>query len=539
VADFSDVASMAWQGPRGRDLRLAGRAAAHAALAAVASWLAAVAVCLTVWLVSAPDTSGVLGPLRVAGQLWLVAHHVSLALPAGRIALAPLGFTALLVVALLHAAVGPITRAAQLPYAALGSATGYSAAAALIAMGAATGDVRPDAGQAVLAAACFGALVPTATHWRRVLGLGFPAWTVDAARAAACSLAVLLGGGAALLACSLVAHDFFGVGGVIGGIGNGSANPVSDGWPNRFADAVGIFLLALALFPNAIAWATAYLSGPGFAVGTATGVGPFGVRVGPVPSFPLLTAVPTTSTYPYALVLLAVPVAAGICLGMMIRSARRTLRDSLRATGAATTAAALAVGLLATLSGGPLAGGRMATLGPSGWRAAAATLVLLGVTAGVVVVLPDLALAVRRLSVRGLLVSVRSRLAGWSGLAVGRLLAVRRLLPVGGLLSVRRLAVRVRERLRPVEVGAGLAVPHEDDRQEADDQDRRVDELREDGEVRVAEVDDAAEATYAEEDTGDDPAPVVPGTADEGHPQPQARADQAADDGPADDGGAL
>lgn len=544
AAEFADIAGMAWHGPRGRDLRLAGRAAGHAGLAAAAGWLAAVAVCLTVWLVSGPDTGGVLGPVRVGGQLWLVAHHVSLTIPSGRIALAPLGFTALLVLALLHAAVGPVTRAAQLPYAALGSATGYSVAAALITFGAATSDVRPDIGQAVLAAACFGAVVPTATHWRRVRALGVPAWSGDAMRAAACALAVLLGSGAALLATSLVAHNFFGAD------NSASASP---GWPAGFADAIGMFLLALAFFPNAIIWATAYLAGPGFAVGTGTGVGPFGVRVGAMPSFPLLTAVPTTSTYPYALALLAVPVAAGLCLGVMVRLARRTLRDSLRATGTATAGVALVVGLLATLSGGPLASGRMATLGPSGWRAAAGTLVLLGATAGVVVVLPDLALAVRRLSVRGLLSAGRSRLARLAELSrlttltrLSRLtdltrvpgLAVGRLLAVGHRLSVRLPAVRVRTSRQRVVEGPGVGVPEEDDRQQAEEQHHALDDLREGREVAVAEVDEAAETTDAEEDGGGDPSPVAPAAADEGHPEPQARVDQAADDGEPDDSGA-
>ena len=57
----------------------------------------------------------------------------------------------------------------------------------------------------------------------------------------------------------------------------------------------------------------------------------------------------------------------------------------MRALSAAALVVALLAGLAATLSGGPLAGGRMATLGPSGWRTAAATLLLLGVTAAVVV----------------------------------------------------------------------------------------------------------------------------------------------------------
>lgn len=363
----------------------------------MASWLTAVAVCLTVWLVSAPDTSGFAGPLRVAGQLWLLAHHAGLAVPTGRVVLAPLGFTALCVVALLHAAAGPITRTAQLPYAALGAATGYGGVAALITYAARTSDVRPDVAQAVLAAGCFGALVPTATYWRRILDLGFPLWTEDAARAAALALAALLGGGAALFAGSFVLHAF---------VARGAA---ASAWPASFSDALGMFALALAVFPNAVTWAAAYLVGPGFAVGVGTAVGPLGVRIGAQPAFPLLAAVPATSTYPYALAALAVPLAAGVCVGVLVRRARWPFRKSLRATGAATLSTALVLGLLATLSGGPVGGGRMATLGPSGWRVATATLVLLGVGAGTVVVLPEAVRAIRRWSVQRMLRDARTQ----------------------------------------------------------------------------------------------------------------------------------
>ena len=73
-------------------------------------------------------------------------------------------------------------------------------------------------------------------------------------------------------------------------------------------------------------------------------------------------------------------------------------------------AVALFAGLAATLSGGPLADGRMATLGPSGWRTAVAALVLLGVSAGVVVLTPPSVVAVRRLSLRRALDAVAERL---------------------------------------------------------------------------------------------------------------------------------
>lgn len=51
-------------------------------------------------------------------------------------------------------------------------------------------------------------------------------------------------------------------------------------------------LLTASVSPNAVAFAGAYVLGPGFAVGTGTLVSPTVVSLGPVPAFPLLAALP-------------------------------------------------------------------------------------------------------------------------------------------------------------------------------------------------------------------------------------------------------
>ena len=381
AAEWGEVLAVAWNGPHGRDVRLAARAGAHAALAAIATWLAAVTLCVTVWLVSAPDTSGLSGPLRVGGQLWLLSHHAALDVPAGRMALAPLGFTALVVLALWQTAVAPIARPAQLAYTAFGAATGYCLVAALVAAGAATSDVRPDTAQAVLFAVLFGALVPTAARWRRIAGFcDLPDWASTAARAGAAAGAVLVGGGALTLAGTMVAHL------------------PEPGWPRGIADAVGMFLLSLAVLPNALAWSASYVLGPGFAVGTGTGVSVLSAKVGALPVFPMLGALPRDGgrLSPYSLAFLVLPVAAGAVLALVVlRAGERPLGERVRALSAGAVAVALLSGLVAALSGGPLAGGRMATLGPSGWRTAVAAFVLLGATAAIVVLTPSLGPAVR------------------------------------------------------------------------------------------------------------------------------------------------
>ncbi|MEY9861896.1 hypothetical protein ABH935_007539 [Catenulispora sp. GAS73] len=481
VATWSDTLLAAWNAPHGRDLRLAARAGAHAALAAIATWLAAVTLCVTVWLVSAPNTAGLTGPLRVGGQLWLLGHHAALDVPAGRVALAPLGFTALLVFALWHTAVAPVARPVHLAYTAFGAATGYCLVAALVASGAATGDVRPDTAQAVLFAVLFGALVPTAARWRRIAGFcDAPRWVSTAARAAATSGAVLVGGGALVLAGTLIAHL------------------PEAGWPRGVADAVGMFLLSLALLPNAVAWSASFALGPGFAVGTGTGVSVLSTKVGALPVFPLLGALPRNGSriFPYDLAFLALPVAAGVTLALVVtRAGHHALGDRVRALSAAAVVVALLAGLAATLSGGPLAGGRMATLGPSGWRTAAATLLLLGVTAAVVVLAPPLALAVRGLPLRRVLGSVA--------------------------------VLRPRRR---TEVGPGLALPGEYDRQQAGQDGGDRADLVEDRDPARDQVDEGAHDADAEEDAGDDAGVVVAAADGESHPDPESGADESTDD---------
>ncbi|OLE23780.1 MAG: hypothetical protein AUG49_15095 [Catenulispora sp. 13_1_20CM_3_70_7] len=489
AAECADTLAAAWNGPYGRDLRLAARAGAHAALAAVATWLVALTLCVTVWLVSAPNTAGVGGPLRVAGQLWLLGHHAALDVPAGRLAMAPLGFTALLVFALWQTAAAPIARPVHIAYTAFGAATGYCLVAALVAAGAATDDVRPDTAQAVVFAVLFGALVPTAARWRRIVEFFLlPAWIGTAARAAAVATAVLAGGGAATLAAALITRM------------------PEPGWPRGVADACGMLLLSFAVLPNALVWSTAYVLGPGFAVGSGSGVNLLSVKTGALPLFPLLGAVPRDASrlYPYDLAFLAIPLASGAAAALIVgRAHHPRLADRVRAVAAASVAVALTAGLAATLSDGPLAGGRMAGLGPSGWRTAAATLVLVGVTAAALVLLPRSALAVR-------------------GLSVGRLVRPgRRLLDAVAVLRPGRLAP---------EIGAGLRVPDEDDRQQPDQQDQGAEELVDDGDPAGAQAADAGQDADPEEDGGDDAGVVVAGPGGQGHPEPQAGADQPADD---------
>lgn len=178
-------------------------------------------------------------------------------------------------------------------------------------------------------------------------------------RAAAAGVAVLLGGGALLVAVALVWHAH---------PAQRSFVQLSGDWSGR----VAVLLLALVLVPNAAVWGAAYGLGPGFALGTASTVTPLAFSGRPaIPGFPLLAAVPaegpgTVLNWSAGVV----PVAAGVTVAWF--TVRRAAppdagrEDAWGPWGTALVAALAAVGCGAgTAVLAAAAGGRSA---PAHWR---------------------------------------------------------------------------------------------------------------------------------------------------------------------------
>ncbi|MEU0837724.1 DUF6350 family protein, partial [Streptomyces sp. NPDC005969] len=201
-------------------------------------------------------------------------------------------------------------------------------------------------------------------------------------RSAVAGTAVLLGGGALLVAVALVWHEQLVRDSFLG---------LSGDWAGRAA----VLLLALVLVPNAAMWGAAYGMGPGFALGTASTVTPLAFTGRPaLPNFPLLAAVPAheTGTAPNWAAA-AVPVAAGVAIAWF--TARRAApargvgeQPAWGLWGTALTAALAALGcgactaVLAAAAGGPLGTGALAEFGPVWWltgAVAVAWTALLGV----------------------------------------------------------------------------------------------------------------------------------------------------------------
>ncbi|MFF6993681.1 DUF6350 family protein [Streptomyces sp. NPDC008313] len=380
---------------------------------------------MALWVSSPYPDNGPQGALHVAAALWLLAHGVELTRTDTLTgAPVPVGVTPLLLVALplwlLHRAARDAADADAVaaPRTAWASVlAGYLTVGTAAALYTSGGPLRPDWWSAVLclpllagAAAgtgvwtaygrphgplpaplrrAFVTLCPASRRSPAALSAAFAADAgarlVAAVRAAGAGVAVLVGGGALLVAVSLVWH---------GGAARDAFVQLTDVWSGRFA----VLLLCAVLVPNAAVWAAAYGLGPGFALGAGHTAGPLSAASpGPLlPPFPLLAAVPDAGT-PMGWAATAVPVIAGVMIAWFVAIAAAPASanpDTVWACRRTASAALLAAGLcgaafalLAALAGGPLGVAVLSDFGPVWWQtgpAAAAWTALTGVPAALV-----------------------------------------------------------------------------------------------------------------------------------------------------------
>jgi hypothetical protein len=212
--------------------------------------------------------------------------------------------------------------------------------------------------------------------WRAVL----PALPDRAARlvhATALAGAVLIAGGALLAGASLLRH--------LGRAGDLAAATA----PGKVG-GLALLLLGVALVPNAAVWGASWLAGPGFHVGVGTAVGPYDTVLGPVPSLPLLAALPGAVPPWVGIVGAAVPVVAGIVGGVVVtrRLRRPGWLEACREAALVGPCAGVLMALAGWLSGGPAGGARLTDVGPSPWRLglAVAAEVAVGAVAGAALV---------------------------------------------------------------------------------------------------------------------------------------------------------
>jgi hypothetical protein len=359
-----------------------------AACAAAASGLAVLVTLTAIGWITAPHVgigTGLVGVLRTAGMLWLVAHHVGFTVRgAGHIGLLPLGLVLLPGVLLAMAGrwvvrAGAVTRLRHVGYAAVALALPYALLAGALAVATRTDVASPSLLQAViesfLLALVAGGLggARGLAPWSR-LGSLMPARPRSIVMGMLGSAALLAAAGAVLAAASLAVHLR-------------EVRVASDALSPGVGGAALLLLAQLAYVPNAIVWAIAYTLGPGFAFGAGTVVAPTGSALGAVPLFPMLAAIPS-DVRPggpawVPVVVLALPYLAGVFAGIItVRIAPTPVIEAAPLWGfAAGTAAGALAGLAAAFAGGPLGNGRLASVGPSGFQVGLVAVLEIGITA--------------------------------------------------------------------------------------------------------------------------------------------------------------
>ncbi|MFB7912368.1 DUF6350 family protein [Streptomyces sp. NPDC056061] len=360
-------------------------------------------VVVVVWISSPTPDDGPAGALRAAAGIWLLAHGAELIRTdtlSG--APAPVGLVPLLLavvpVWLVHRAARDSLesdegRAGPSAVAAFALVTGgYLVVGSVVALYVSSGSPSVRVLTLIYPSAVLVAGAAAAGTWTacgRPIGPP-PSWApvrvhealarsrfreraATVCGAGAAGVAALLGGGAFLVAVSLVWH----------------AQSVQQSFVELSGDWTGrvpVLLLALILVPNAAVWGAAYGLGPGFALGSASAVTPLAFTGHPArPVFPLLAAVPDhgTGTAPNW-ASMAVPVTAGLTIAWF--TARRATpvragRDQAWGAGATALTAglgALGCGLgtavLAAAAGGPLGTRALAEFGPVWWLTGAAAM---------------------------------------------------------------------------------------------------------------------------------------------------------------------
>lgn len=212
----------------------------------------------------------------------------------------------------------------------------------------------------------------------RALGR-LPRGSVAIARAtvragAGAAFGVLALGG--LLVAVVIALDYATIAGLYQALGAGI-----DG-------GIALTVAELAILPNLVVWAVAWLLGPGFAIGTGSAVSSGGTLLGPVPGLPLLGALPAESPALGGL-WLVVPVLLGFIGARLVSrdlelddpaAARRWWMPLAVGAGAAVVAGVV-LGLLSWWSGGAAGPGRLVEVGPDGWAVAGVAALTIGIGA--------------------------------------------------------------------------------------------------------------------------------------------------------------
>lgn len=365
---------------------LARQSAGAAFRAAAAGVVAVEVLVLVLWAGDASSGSTASQAARGGLIAWEWIHHALIHVPGGTVAFTPPALLLLPLWLLRRAArrCHPDPEAgldswAEATRATLLLALPYGAVASVIALLSSTQGIEIEAISA--AAAPLAVALVGAGSWccapvlRRSLQARSEGFRV-ALRSGMIAVATLLVSGALVTTGSLVWHF-------------GLASEYSTAITTTVTGTAGLLLLGVSILPAAAVWTAAVAAGPGFAFGAHTAVTASAVHLGAVPAIALAAALPGSGPAPFVLRLLPLAmVAAGLLCGSHLHKRLSCVPLANRcgwAVISGVTAGAVMAGLSA-LSGGSLAPGRLAVLGPSPWRVGLGVMEEIGLVAAVVVI---------------------------------------------------------------------------------------------------------------------------------------------------------
>ena len=147
-----------------------------------------------------------------------------------------------------------------------------------------------------------------------------------------------------------------------------------------FFGGILLLILVIATIPNMAVSSLAYLLGPGFAIGSGTLINPAVHRIGEIPAFPLLAAIPTnTNKFLFMGVLLGI--GAGFTIAFLMQKTERA--DDLLALPIVIVISAVFLSAINFFSNGTLLGERLSVIGPSLWIFPLIYLLEAGIGAGI------------------------------------------------------------------------------------------------------------------------------------------------------------
>lgn len=300
--------------------------------------------------------------LSVAAGLWLLAHGVPLAAAGSTITLVPLGLTA---IALFTCYVSAKRSSHATLAAWVAGTVTYAAATTAVALvtGSAPGALAvwaPLGGLLVAGLGLGGGILarrdaPTLAEVGERLDRVAPAVLRLGARAGLLATALVTAAAALLVLAWVVA-------------GRATSADVVAGLAPGVAGGVVLALAQLAVVPDLVAWALAWLAGPGFAVGEGTAFTTGGTTSGPLPAVPVLGALPgddwanaVSAAAPLLLVLAGV--VAGLFAWRRLDPARVRWSHVAVVLGGVAGTVVVLVGVLQAAASGAVGPGRLEQVG--------------------------------------------------------------------------------------------------------------------------------------------------------------------------------